>query len=302
MRNVAIFSLIFSIGCTKSSAPETTAPAKAPEKSQVQVDPEPKVGPLVTLGGSITETVFALGQGDKVVGVDVSSLYPLEATKLPKVGYYRQVSAEGVISLAPKMVIASASSGPKDVLEKITNVGIRLESIPATKTFAGAKARIQAIAKLIGAEDKGNELIAKLDQQIQGVKKAETPKKVLFIYARGAGSLNVAGTKNAADEMIRLAGGVNAVSEYEGYKPINSESIVAAAPDVILMTSRGLKSVGGAEAVAQLKGISLTPAAKNKAIIEVDDLLLLGFGPRTGEAVTDLAAKLSATANAEPKP
>ncbi len=300
MRNVAMFGLIFSIGCAKSSTSETKAPAKVSETIPVQA--EPKIGPLVTLGGSITETVFALGLGDKVVGVDVSSLYPLEATKLPKVGYYRQVSAEGVISLAPKMVIASASSGPKDVLEKITNVGIRLESIPATKTFAGAKARIQSIAKLIGAEEKANELIAKMDQQIQGVKKIETPKKVLFIYARGAGSLNVAGSKNAADEMIRLAGGVNAVSEYEGYKPINSESIVAAAPDVILMTSRGLKSVGGAEAVTQLKGISLTPAAKNKAIIEVDDLLLLGFGPRTGEAVTDLAAKLNATTNAEPKP
>ena len=301
MRYVALISLIFSTGCSESSAPQTQAPAKAPETAPAQPEPKKQIGPLVTLGGSITETVFALGQGDKVVGVDVSSLHPAGATKLPKVGYYRQVSAEGVISLAPKMVIASASSGPKDVLEKITNVGIRLESIPATKTFAGAKARIQAIAQLVGAEDKGKELIAKMDQQIQGVKKAQTPKKVLFIYARGAGSLNVAGSKNAADEMIRLAGGVNAVTEYEGYKPINSESIVAAAPDVILMTSRGLKSVGGVEAVTKLKGIELTPAAKNKAIIEVDDLLLLGFGPRTGEAVMDLAQKLSATANPESK-
>ena len=300
MRTVALLSLIFSIGCTKASAPETKASAKALETAPVQA--EPQIGSLVTLGGSITETVFALGLGDKVVGVDVSSLYPIETTKLPKVGYYRQVSAEGVISLAPKMVIATASSGPKDVLDKITDVGIRLESIPAIKTFDGAKARIQSIAKLIGAEDKASQLIAKMDRQIQGVKKVKAPKKVLFIYARGAGSLNVAGTKNAADEMIRLAGGVNAVSEYEGYKPINSESIVAAAPDVILMTSRGLKSVGGVEAVTKLKGIELTPAAKNKAIIEVDDLLLLGFGPRTGEAVVDLASKISATNSTESKP
>tara|TARA_Y100001934_G_scaffold266197_1_gene345353 strand:- start:1382 stop:1807 length:426 start_codon:yes stop_codon:yes gene_type:complete len=132
-----------------------------------------------------------------------------------------------------------------------------------------------------------------MEAQIKSVTTPKKPKKVLFIYARGAGSANVAGAKTAGDEMIRLAGGINAVQEYEGYKPINAESIAAAAPDVILLTTRGLKSIGGADAVAKMEGIALTPAAKNQAIVALDDLMLLGFGPRTGEAVLALSKLLN---------
>ena len=285
----------------KAEDPKAEAPteAKSADKEPAPA-PEAKkeIASIVTLGGNVTETVFALGHGEKIVGVDMSSVFPEEATKKKQVGYYRRVSAEGIISLSPGLVIASSASGPAEVLKKVTDVGIKIETVPDTKTVEGAKERISLIAKILGEEEKGKALIEKIDGELKKVSAATPAKKVLFIYARGAGSLSVAGTKTAADAMIKLAGGVNAVEGYEGYKPMNSESIVAAAPDVILLTTRGLESIGGIEAVRQLKGIDLTPAAKNKAIVALDDLMLLGFGPRTGEAVATLAEKL----NPEPSP
>ncbi|HAN30239.1 MAG TPA: hemin ABC transporter substrate-binding protein, partial [Myxococcales bacterium] len=156
----------------------------------------------------------------------------------------------------------------------------------------GTRKRIAAIAKILGKQSEGKALIDSLDQDMKAVKQSTEVKKVLFIYARGAGAVSVAGQKTAADAMIRLAGGVNAVQEYEGYKPINAESIVSAAPDLILLTTRGLKSIGGADGVSKLKGVSLTPAGKNKNILAIDDLMLLGFGPRTGKALRQLAEAL----------
>ena len=268
-------------------------PPSEPATTEAEVtEAEPAVAAaksLVTLSGNITETVYALGEGAKVVGVDASSMYPPEATEQEQVGYYRQVSAEGIISLSPELVIASDATGPAEALEKVTGVGIPVEIVSAEKTLEGALTRIRAISKILNHEAKGQEIIQTIENQLKEVQAPEVKPKVLFIYARGAGSLNVAGTKTAADEMIRLAGAENAVQEYEGYKPINSESIVAAAPDAILLTKGGLESMGGAEAIKALQGVSLTPAAKADRILSMDDLLLLGMGPRTGEAVKTLA-------------
>ena len=125
--------------------------------------------------------------------------------------------------------------------------------------------------------------------ELSAMKKPATPPKVLFIYARGAGTQNVAGTDTAANAMIELAGGVNAVSEYTGYKPMNAEAIITASPDYILFTARGLESIGGVEAAAALNGIAQTPAGMNKKIIAIDDLMLLGFGPRTSQGAIELS-------------
>jgi len=285
MWKLLFLPVAFLAACSNPPSDPATTEAEATEA-------EPAVAAaksLVTLGGNITETVYALGEGAKVVGVDASSMYPSEATEQEQVGYYRQVSAEGIISLAPELVIASDATGPAEALEKVKEVGIPVEIVSAEKTLEGALSRIRAISKILNHEAKGQEIIQTIESQLKEVQAPEVKPKVLFIYARGAGSLNVAGTKTAADEMIRLAGAENAVQEYEGYKPINSESIVAAAPDAILLTKGGLESMGGPEAVKALQGVSLTPAAKADRILAMDDLLLLGMGPRTGEAVKTLA-------------
>jgi len=290
-----IFLSVFLLACGDTSTENNATQEKKNVETATKAEPKEAAAQeskIVTLGGNITETVYALGEGSKIVGVDVSSLYPSDVEALPKVGYYRQISAEGIISLEPTLVIGSDAAGPADALEKVKKVDIDLQILSSKKTLAGAKERIAAIAKIVGKEKEGASLIAKMEAALAKVEKPENPPKVLFIYARGAGSLNVAGKETSATEMIALAGGVNVVTEYEGYKPINSESIIAAAPDVILMTDRGLQSIGGVDAVAKLQGISLTPAGKAKKVISMDDLLLLGFGPRTGEAVQELAKKL----------
>ena len=294
-------------GCSKQSKPQpsalgtkagpdktTSAPAPAPAKVSETAAKEPKQAKqkLITLGGSITETVFALGSGDSIIAVDVSSVFPPKVHQLPKVGYHRQLSAEGVISLSPDLVLGSTAVGPPKVVAQLKEAGINLVQVNDEKTIEGTRKRIAAIAKILGKQSEGKALIDSLDQDMKAVKQSTEVKKVLFIYARGAGAVSVAGQKTAADAMIRLAGGVNAVQEYEGYKPINAESIVSAAPDLILLTTRGLKSIGGADGVSKLKGVSLTPAGKNKNILAIDDLMLLGFGPRTGKALRQLAEAL----------
>lgn len=251
---------------------------------------------VVSVGGAVTETIFALGQEAKIVGADTSSLFPEAATRLPQVGYQRTLSAEGVMSLKPNLVLATAEAGPPTAIEQIESAGVKILRVNGEYTVEGAKTKIREIAEALNVESKGEELIKKLDVDLTEARtcaESQTKKpKVLFIYARGAGTANVSGTKTAAAAMINLAGGENAVTEFANFKPLTSESLVAAAPDFILLPTRGLDSIGGIEGLLKLPGISETPAGKNRKIITIDDLVLLGFSPRLGEGVKELCWKL----------
>lgn len=247
---------------------------------------------IVTLGGSVTELVFAVGAGDRVIGVDATSLYPEEVGALPKVGVYRQVAAEGILSLGPDLVVASADAGPPSALAQIEAAGVRVEVLPAGDTVDAARARIRRAGALFDADDRAAALVDRLDADIAGVVRPEEPPRVLFVYARGAGALSVAGTDTSAHAMIELAGGVNAVTAWSGYRPLTPEALVSAAPDVILLTIHGLASLGGEPGLLGVPGVSLTPAGRAGRVVVLDDLLLLGFGPRTGEAARSLAMAL----------
>ena len=251
---------------------------------------------VITLGGPITEIVYALGAGSKVVAADTSSYYPTAADKLPKIGYQRTLTAEGIISLKPTLVIATTEAGPPTTLAQLRAAGVNVLILPVEYTPQGTKAKISAIARVFGREAKAAELNAGIDRDIAkaGLLAArfKTQPRVMFIYARGAQSAQISGTGTAADAMIRLAGTVNPLGDVQGYKPLTAEAAVAAAPDVILMLSGGLESVGGKAGLLKLPGIGQTPAAKNGRIVALDDLYLLGFGPRLGRAVQDLALQL----------
>ncbi len=251
---------------------------------------------LVAIGGPVTEIVYALGAGAQLVAVDSSSVYPEAATKLPQVGYQRALSAEGVLSVKPTLIVASTEAGPPPVVAQLKASGIPFVQAPADHTVAGAKAKIEAVAKALGKDKEGAALCAELDKKIATVASrlpaTERKPRVLFIYARGAGTMNIAGANTAADAVIALAGGVNAVSGYDGYKPMTPEALAAAAPDVILIPDRGLESIGGREGLLKQPGVALTPAAKNGRIVAMDDLLLLGFSPRLGDAVDQLSKAL----------
>jgi iron complex transport system substrate-binding protein len=246
----------------------------------------------VTLAGNVTETLFALGLGDKVIGVDSSSLFPPAAESLPRVGYFRNLNAEGVLSMAPELVITTDAAGPPETIEQIRSSGIPLVVLDSAQSFDGAVERVLRIGKLLNRSEEAKKIAAAMEEKISSIQRPEKPPKVLFIYARGAGTLNVAGSKTSAEAMIDLAGGTNAVTDYEGYKPMSAEAIIAAAPDYILFTSRGLDSVGGVDEVIKLNGLAETPAGKNGKIIALDDLLLLGFGPRTADGAVELSNAL----------
>lgn len=265
---------------------------------------EEKPERIVTLGFDVTEIVYALGAGDQVVGVDASSLYPAEANRVPKVGYYRKIGAEGVLSLRPTLVVASAMAGPPAALDQLRSAGVRIVSVDEVSDLASARKRILTIAEALGRTEAGRALVAKLDKELGEAKalretvKSASPR-VLFLFSPTPSVLNVGGKETVASEVIDLAGGVLAVNSFEGYRPISTEALVAARPDFLLVTERTLASLGGPEKVWEVPGIALTPAAKGRKLVVLDDSLLLGMGPRVGEAVSTLARELIGAKSAE---
>ena len=250
---------------------------------------------VVTLGGDLTEIVVALGEDDHLVAVDTSSIYPAEVVdELPDVGYVRRLSAEGVLSLNPTLILASPDAGPPEVVEQLRAAGVAFATVPGEDSVEGAKAKIDFVGRVFGTDGRAADLTRQIDLDVlearllvDAAASADAPS-VMFVYARGAGSLQVSGTDTGAAAMIALSGGANAVTAYQGYKPLTAEAAVAAAPDVLLFMSSGLASLGGLDGVSELTALTLTPAYQNQRIVALDDLYLLGFGPRTGQAIRDL--------------
>lgn len=251
---------------------------------------------IITVGGSVTETAYALGADEEIIGTDTSSIFPEKATKLPQVGYQRQLSAEGILSLKPTLVLTTSLAGIPTTLEQVENAGVKIEVVENQNSVEGTKSQIRQIAKVLNREEKGEILIKNLENDLadakQCVEQLKVKPKILFIHARGGAVINVGGKKTAGDELIKLAGAENVINEFEDYKPLTAETIVSLKPDYILMPERSLESIGGIDGLQKLPGITDTPAGKNGKIITLNDLLLLGFTPRLGKSVKDLCGKL----------
>jgi iron complex transport system substrate-binding protein len=254
-------------------------------------------GRVISADGSVTEIIYALGAQDRLIGVDTTSQYPPETRQLASVGYNRQLSAEGVLSLNPTLVLITKDAGPPEVLEQLHAAGTPLRIIPSEPTVAGLEEKVSAVAAALDMPGQEQVLIenihADLAKARQALSAIEQRPRVLFLLNIGEGSDMSGGRNTAADSMIELAGGSNVMHDaFEGYKPLTAEAIVAAAPDAILLTERNLQMLDGEEGVLQRAGLAVTPAGKNKRIIAMDGLYLLGFGPRTGKAVAELSQML----------
>lgn len=251
---------------------------------------------IISVGGAITETIYALEAGENLVGTDTSSIFPEAATKLPQVGYQRQLSAEGVLSLKPSIVMVLPEAGPPPAIQQLESAGIKVLRINNESTVEGTKNKIRTIAEALNRKEKGEEIIKQLETDLADAEKIaatkKTKPKVVFIYSRGAGSAQVGGTGTPAEAMIKMAGGINAITDFAEYKPLTPEALVAAAPEVILLPARALAALGGMDAVLNLPGVAQTPAGKNKKIVTIDDMLLLGFTPRLGQGVKELCEKI----------
>jgi iron complex transport system substrate-binding protein len=253
---------------------------------------------LVTVSGAITEVVYALGAEGQLVGTDTTSLYPAAARGTPKVGYMRQLSAEGLLSLKPDAIIATNESGPAVVLDQVRSAGVKIEVIEADHTWGEVQRKVQAVGRAAAREVQARELQARLDaewthvQQRVGAAKGRKPK-VLFVLSHSA-SPQVSGEKTAAHSVIGFAGGVNAMSGFQGYRPMTAEAMASAAPDVILTSTQSIEAHGGVDRFWQRPELALTPAYRKRALITQDALLLLGFGPRLPAAIYELHEKFQA--------
>jgi len=258
-----------------------------------QAEPAPRR--IVSLGGGVTEIVYALGAGDRVVAVDSTSTYPAATQALPKVGYLRTLGAEGLLSLAPDYVLAAHDAGPPVVLEKLVTAGITVLRIPETRTAADVAEHIRLIGDGIGRKAEAEVLAQAVGNDLAVVQAAVAkvmPVPALFVLSAGAGAPMAAGRGTVADVMLQLSGARNVATGLNGYRPVTAESVLSLDPSAIVSASHVVAAVGGIDRLAQLPELSGTRAARAKRVYSLDSLYLLGLGPRTAHAARDLAALL----------
>lgn len=252
---------------------------------------------IASIGGSITEIVFALNQQHRLIARDTTSTYPEAALDLPDVGYIRALSPEGVLSVDPGLVLAEADAGPPATLEVLREAQVPLVLIPDEPTGVGILEKIRAVGAALDVEAEAGVLAEDVAAQLDRVAaRAEAiegeRKRVLFILSGEGGRILAAGRNNEAATVIEMAGAINALDGFEGYKPVSDEAIVQAAPDVILMMTRGGVVPVEDSAILAMPAIAATPAGRDRALIRMGGQYLLGFGPRTAQAVQDLADAL----------
>ncbi|OIN59621.1 heme/hemin ABC transporter substrate-binding protein [Arsenicibacter rosenii] len=252
---------------------------------------------IVSLNGTVTEILCGLGLQTQIVGVDVTSTYPAAMEKVAKVGHNRNIGAEAVLALQPTLIVGTKSATGMDIkpelIRQFQQAGVKTLFFEQTHSVAGAKKLIQDVGAAFRKPGPAAALVRKLDADLARVQKPAKAKKVLFIYARGAGNMMVAGEHTPVDQLITLAGGQNAVSGFDSFKPLTAEALVSANPDVILLFSSGLESLGGMSGLLNVPGVAQTNAGRNKAVIEMDGQLMTGFSPRLGLAVQELSRKLN---------
>jgi iron complex transport system substrate-binding protein len=251
---------------------------------------------IVSVGGAVTEVLYALGLQQRIIAVDSTSLYPPQAlADKPSVGYMRQLSAEGVLGLAPSLVLAAEGSGPMETIAVLEVARVPFVRVPDRFTGEGVVEKIRVIAKATGVVARGECLARAVEADLAALtalrQRIEQPIKVLFILSFMDGRPIVAGRNTAADGIITLAGAANAITDYEGYKLVNDEAVIAARPDAILVMERKSLRID-AQTVFEHPALRATPAAARRAFVLMEGLYLLGFGPRTARAARDLAAAL----------
>ncbi|GAA4141818.1 hypothetical protein GCM10022216_22180 [Sphingobacterium kyonggiense] len=249
---------------------------------------------IVSLNGTVSEILCDAGLEKQLVGVDVSSTYPISLKEVPKVGHNKKIPIEAVLALNPNLIIGTKEV-PTETVEQFRQAGMRVILVDQEYSINGSRNMIKSITDSLKLKVKGDSILKRFDQDIQLVQafEAENPKpKVLFIYARGTGTMMVGGNNTQVAKMIQLAGGLNVAKDFEEYKPLTPESLVNYNPDVILLFSSGLSSLGDKNGFMEVQGVKQTRAGKEGKIINMDGQLLSGFSPRLPNAIKELHTKI----------
>jgi iron complex transport system substrate-binding protein len=232
------------------------------------------------------------------VAVDNSSKdYIPEVAKLPSVGAFRTISAEGIVSLKPDIVFLAFDAGPPESIKQMRDAGLNVIVAPRNYSVDEVIATVRFLAAKLHREARGEEVVRAIQSDMGQVtelqKRIHSRAKVMFCgLGANMPTGSISGSNTRIDEMIRLAGGVNPIQSFEGFRPMTEEGVIAAAPDAILITERSFERAGGVEGVRKLPGIALTPAGRNRRMVSVSDLYFQGFGPGIGKAVLALTRKL----------
>ncbi len=248
---------------------------------------------IVSTDGTLSEIVCGLGMESKLVGVDVTSTYPESLKKLKQIGHNRNISAEGILSLNPDLILVNkkAMISP-GLVSQLQQTGKKVAVFEQEYSVEGAKKLIREVGAYFEKGKEAEAMVKKLESDLKKSARSGANKKVLFIYARGAGTLMVSGEGTQIDEMIRLSGNRNAAVGFKEFKPLTSEALLAANPDYLLLFDDGLKSIGGVDGLLKIPGVAYTNAGKGRKVITMDGLYLMGFGPRLGAALSELSTKV----------
>ena len=294
----AALAVLVTAGTGSAAKPQRIVVEKAPVLPARVTDGQGKqvtvrdVGRIVSLNGDITETIVTLGLAKNLAGVDLSATYPEKLVAgIQKIVYQRTLAAEGIPSLRPSLVIGTPTAGPASTIEQLRSAGVPVLIIPEYKDLDAGARKLRAVGRALGVPKRGEKLARQVETQIavakREVRRAATKPKVAFLYVRGTQVQQIGGVGSGADAMIEAAGGVDVGTTIgiQGFRQLTAEAVVAAQPDVLLLLSQGLRSVGGVDGLLRLPGVAQTPAGRNRKVIAYDDLMLLGLGPRTGKAL-----------------
>ena len=295
MRKTAIIALALLLsGCAQSPVASTYTISQEDVRSiSLTSTPALTVSRVVVLANGVAEIIQSLNAQEIIVGRDISSTEDSLAD-IPIVTSGHQVLPEKVIALKPDLVLIDASTGPKAAIDTIKAAGISVVQTPESWSLKDLPIKVRAVGQAIGAQDQAEELVKQLNQSLNASAVKNSPR-VAFLYLRGTSSVYlIGGAGSGADSLLTAIGAIDVGAQTldRPFNTLTAESLAALNPDVILVMSKGLESVGGIEGLLKLPGVAQTAAGKNSAVINVDDSLLLSFGPRTPSLVDALAKAL----------
>jgi iron complex transport system substrate-binding protein len=279
--------MAIAICLTPRADAETASPARLDQASRI-----------VSIGGDVTEILYALGIARYVVAVDSTSQFPAQALKEKQsVGYMRALSAEGVLSTNPTLMLVSERAGPQDVVKMLKSSSVPYVEVPDLHTAEGIVAKVRLIAHSIGLDGEGERIVREVEADFHALAeqaaRVRAPVRALFVLSVQNGRALVGGSGTSADAILKLAGAENAAAEVTGFRPLSDEAIVGLAPEVIVgMRPSGPDSGHDLSQIFTFKGVRSTPAGAARRLVTMDGLYLLGFGPRAPAAARELMQAL----------
>ncbi|MEM6817528.1 MAG: ABC transporter substrate-binding protein [Pseudomonadota bacterium] len=280
---IALFGLLFPMHSQAQQCPEISADTDSSR--------------IIVAGGSITEIIYDLGAGDKIVAADSTSNYPAAARELPQIGYVRALSAEGVLSQEPTLLLGEDDTGPPEILDQLRAAGLPIAILGEQHDSQGIIDKVRCVGDLIGMPEAAEAYIAErlkpAADTLLAVQSSDKPSGAILLGIRD-GTLIAAGTETSGDGLLEMMSASNALEQMSGWKPVSREAMIVADPSFLVIPQRGLDAAGGVEGLLEHPTLKFTSAAKNGRVFAMDGMAMLGFGPRTLNAAAQLADDIRA--------